>query len=46
MKKMLKKAGFNDIVIKYYQAFRVPIKGYIFPKGMIVKGIKNKIINL
>jgi ubiquinone/menaquinone biosynthesis C-methylase UbiE len=40
MKKMLKKTGFNDIVIKYYQAFRVPIKGYVFPKGMIVKGIK------
>ena len=40
MKVLLKKAGFNDVVIKYYKAFKVPIKGYIFPKGMIVKAIK------
>jgi ubiquinone/menaquinone biosynthesis C-methylase UbiE len=33
MKKLLKKAGFNDIVIEYYKAFMAP-------KGMIVKGIK------
>lgn len=40
MKKLFKKAGFNDIVIDYYQAFWIPIKGYIVPKGMVVKGIK------
>jgi ubiquinone/menaquinone biosynthesis C-methylase UbiE len=40
MKNLLKKAGFNDIVIEYYKAFWIPIKGYIVPKGMIVKGIK------
>jgi ubiquinone/menaquinone biosynthesis C-methylase UbiE len=40
MKKFLKKAGFNNIVIDYYKAIWVPIKGYIVPKGMIVKGIK------
>ena len=40
MKKMLKKAGFNDIVIDYYKAVWIPIKGYIVPKGMVVKGIK------
>jgi len=40
MKKLLKKAGFNDIVIDYYKAFRIPIKGYVVPKGMVVKGIK------
>jgi hypothetical protein len=40
MKKLLKKAGFNDIVIDYYKAFWIPIKGYIVPKGMVVKGIK------
>jgi len=40
MKKLLKKAGFNDIVIDYYKAFRIPIKGYIVPKGMVVKAIK------
>jgi ubiquinone/menaquinone biosynthesis C-methylase UbiE len=40
MKKLLKKAGFNDIVIEYFKAVRVPIKGYIVPKGMVVKAIK------
>jgi len=40
MKNLLKKAGLNDIVISYYKAFKVPIKGYIFPKGMVVKAIK------
>lgn len=40
MKKLLKKAGFNDIVIDYYKAFWIPIKGYVVPKGMVVKGIK------
>ena len=40
MEKLLKKAGFNDIVIDYYKAFWIPIKGYIVPKGMVVKGIK------
>jgi ubiquinone/menaquinone biosynthesis C-methylase UbiE len=40
MKKMLKKAGFSDIVIDYYKAFWIPIKGYVVPKGMVVKAIK------
>ncbi len=40
MKKLLKNAGFNDIVIDYYKAFWIPIKGHIVPKGMVVKGIK------
>jgi len=40
LKKLLKKAGFNDIKIDYYNAFWIPIKGYIVPKGMVVKGIK------
>ncbi len=40
MKILLKKAGFNDIVIDYYKAFWIPIKGYVVPKGMVVKGIK------
>ena len=26
----MKNDGFSDIVIKYYEAFRVPIKVYIF----------------
>ena len=41
MKKLLKEAGFTDIVIDYYKAFWIPIKGYVVPKGMVVKGIKN-----
>ena len=40
MKKLLKKAGFNNIVIDYYKAFWIPIKGYVVPKGMVIKGIK------
>ena len=40
MKKLLKKAGFNEIIIEYYKAIRVPIKGYIVPKGMVVKAVK------
>ncbi len=40
MKNLLKKAGFNNIIINYYKAMWIPIKGYIVPKGMIVKGVK------
>ena len=40
MKKLLKKVGFSDIVIEYYKAFWIPIKGHIVPKGMVVKAIK------
>jgi SAM-dependent methyltransferase len=40
IEKMLKKAGFSDIIINYYQAIWIPIKGYIVPKGMVVKAIK------
>jgi len=40
MKNLLKKAGFNYIVIDYFKAVWVPIKGYIVPKGMVVKAIK------
>ena len=40
MKNLLKKAGFSDIVINYYKAIWIPIRGYIVPKGMVVKGLK------
>ena len=40
IKYFLKNAGFDDIVIDYYKAFWIPVKGYIVPKGMVVKGIK------
>jgi len=40
MIQLLTKAGFNNILIDHFKAFRIPIKGYIVPKGMVVKGIK------
>ncbi len=40
MRNLLKNAGFSDIVIDYYKAVWVPIKGYLVPKGMVVKGVK------
>ena len=39
---LLKKAGFKDISVSYYQGFWLPFKGYVVPKGMIVKGVKRK----
>ena len=40
MKKLLEDAGFSKIIIKYFQGFYIPIKGYIVPKGMILKAYK------
>jgi len=40
MKKILKESGFSDIVIDYYKGFWTPFKGYVVPKGMIVKAFK------
>mgnify|MGYP001117034688 CR=1 FL=1 len=40
MKKILKESGFSDIVIDYYKGFWIPFKGYVVPKGMIVKTFK------
>ncbi len=40
MKKILKESGFSDIVIDYYKGFRISFKGYVVPKGMIVKAFK------
>jgi len=40
MEKILKESGFSDIVIEYYKGFWIPIKGYIIPKGMVVKAKK------
>jgi ubiquinone/menaquinone biosynthesis C-methylase UbiE len=41
MTKLLKESGFSDIVIDYYKCIRIPFKGYIVPKGMIVKATKD-----
>jgi len=40
MEKILKESGFNDIVVDYYKGFWIPFKGYVVPKGMIVKAFK------
>jgi len=40
MKKILKESGFSNIVIDYYKGFWIPFKGYVVPKGMIVKAFK------
>lgn len=40
MKTLLKNAGFDDIVIEYFKAIRIPLKGYMVPKGMVAIGIK------
>ena len=40
MKKLLLESGFCDIQISYYKSLWIPFRGYIVPKGMIVKGVK------
>ena len=42
MKILLNEAGFGDVLIYYYKTLWLPLKGYIVPKGMIVKGRKRK----
>ena len=41
MKTLLKKSGFCDISVDYYQSMWFPFKGYVVPKGMVVKAIKS-----
>ncbi len=38
--KLLTYAGFSDIAISYYKAFWIPLKGYMVPKGMVIKAVK------
>jgi len=40
MRRLLRDSGFVDVVIDYYKSYWFPIKGYIVPKGMVVKAIK------
>lgn len=40
MKKIFTESGFSDIAIDYYRGFWIPFKGYVVPRGMIVKAIK------
>jgi ubiquinone/menaquinone biosynthesis C-methylase UbiE len=43
MKTLLKEAGFSDVSITYYKSLWIPFKGYIVPKGMVVKAKKGKV---
>jgi ubiquinone/menaquinone biosynthesis C-methylase UbiE len=40
MKELLRESGFSDIHVEYYKSLWVPFKGYIVPKGMIVRAVK------
>lgn len=42
MLKLLEEVGFNDVCINYYKSLWIPFKGYVVPKGMVVKAIKKK----
>lgn len=42
MRKMLEASDFGDIECLYYQGFRIPFKGYVVPKGMIIRACKKK----
>jgi ubiquinone/menaquinone biosynthesis C-methylase UbiE len=42
MLKLLEEVGFNDVCIDYYKSLWIPFKGYVVPKGMIVKATKRK----
>ncbi|MBC8388704.1 MAG: class I SAM-dependent methyltransferase [Actinobacteria bacterium] len=40
---ILKETGFVDIAIYYFKGFWLPFKGYLVPKGMIVKAMKKTV---
>ncbi len=40
MGRILKETGFKDITYDYYQGFRIPFKGYVVPRGMIIRAVK------
>ncbi len=40
MRRLLKDSGFGDVCIDYYKSLWLPFKGYVVPKGMIVKAVK------
>jgi len=39
---LLKESGFSDVYVDYYKSLWIPFKGYVVPKGMIVKAVKRK----
>ena len=40
MKELLKESGFKSVVIDYYKGLWTPFKGYVVPRGMLVKATK------
>ena len=40
MQEFLAEAGFKDIYFYYYKGIKVPFKGYVVPKGMIIEAFK------
>ena len=40
--RLLKESGFSDVYVDYYRSLWIPFKGYVVPKGMIVKAVKGK----
>jgi ubiquinone/menaquinone biosynthesis C-methylase UbiE len=42
METLLKKSGFSDISITYYKSMWIPFRGYVVPRGMVVKAKKPK----
>ncbi len=42
MKEVLEASGFGDVACFYYQGFKIPFKGYVVPKGMIIRAYKNE----
>ena len=42
IEKLLIESGFSEIHINYFRSLWIPFKGYIVPKGMIIKAIKSK----
>lgn len=41
VKTLLEESGFSEISIVYYKSLWIPFKGYVVPKGMIVKATKS-----
>jgi SAM-dependent methyltransferase len=44
MKTLLKQSGFTDVSVYYYKSMWIPFKGYVVPKGMVVKAKKPKMV--
>ena len=42
MKTLLQKSGFNETTISYYKSQWIPFRGYLVPKGMIIRAVKRK----